>query len=213
MRAAIAARVNYMDLGGLYHMTRKQFALDKEFRRIGRVAIPGMGGAPGITNVMARALAGPLDRVDAIRVYNAGADEQQYDSPIAYTFSIATILDELTMPPVAFEGGRYVQKPMLSEPEPGKFRAPIGSIVLRHSIHSELGTLPGSFRKKGVQDVFFKINYDPKLVNLVRELDQAGFTSRELVAVNGARVAPRSPFAVDTPILTDLLRGLPAFHA
>jgi saccharopine dehydrogenase-like NADP-dependent oxidoreductase len=81
---------------------------------------------------------------------------------------------------------------MLSEPEPGKFRAPIGSITLRHSIHSELGTLPASFRKKGVKEVFFKINYDPRLVNLVRDLDQAGFTSRELVAVNGTRVAPRS---------------------
>jgi lysine 6-dehydrogenase len=192
MRAALAARINYMDLGGLYHMTRKQFSLDKDFRRIGRIAIAGVGGAPGITNVMARALADPLDRVDSIRVYNAGADEQRYDSPIAYTFSIATILDELTMPPVAFEGGRYVEKPMLSEPEPGKFRAPIGSITLRHSIHSELGTLPASFRKKGVKEVFFKINYDPRLVNLVRDLDQAGFTSRELVAVNGTRVAPRS---------------------
>jgi len=192
MRAALAARINYMDLGGLYHMTRKQFSLDKDFRRIGRIAIVGVGGAPGITNVMARALADPLDRVDSIRVYNAGADEQRYDSPIAYTFSIATILDELTMPPVAFEGGRYVEKPMLSEPEPGKFRAPIGSITLRHSIHSELGTLPASFRKKGVKEVFFKINYDPRLVNLVRDLDQAGFTSRELVAVNGTRVAPRS---------------------
>ena len=74
MRAALAARVNYMDLGGLYHMTRKQFALDRDFRRIGKLAIPGMGGAPGITNVMARALADPLDRVDAIKVYNAGAD-------------------------------------------------------------------------------------------------------------------------------------------
>jgi saccharopine dehydrogenase-like NADP-dependent oxidoreductase len=192
MRAALAARINYMDLGGLYHMTRKQFSLDKDFRRIGRIAIAGVGGAPGITNVMARALADPLERVDSIRVYNAGADEQRYDSPIAYTFSIATILDELTMPPVAFERGRYVQKPMLSEPEPGKFRAPIGSITLRHSIHSELGTLPASFRKKGVKEVFFKINYDPRLVNLVRDLDQAGFTSRELVAVNGTRVAPRS---------------------
>jgi saccharopine dehydrogenase-like NADP-dependent oxidoreductase len=192
MRAALAARVNYMDLGGLYHMTRKQFALGKDFRRIGRLAIPGMGGAPGITNVMARALADPLERVDAIRVYNAGADEQHYDSPIAYTFSIATILDELTMPPIAFERGRYVQKPMLSDPEAGKFRAPIGSITLRHSIHSELGTLAESFRSKGVKEVFFKINYDPRLVNLVRDLDQAGFTSREPVAVNGTRVAPRA---------------------
>jgi len=191
MRAAISARVNYMDLGGLYHMTRKQFALDRDFRRIGRIAIAGMGGAPGITNVMARALADPLDRVESIRVYNAGADRQRYASPIAYTFSIATILDELTMPPVAFENGRYVEKPMLSDPEPGKFPAPIGKIVLRHSIHSELGTLPASFRKKGVREVFFKINYDPQLVSLVRGLSQTGFTSHEPIAVNGTRVAPR----------------------
>jgi len=199
MRAALAARVNYMDLGGLYHMTKKQFSLDSDFRRIDRLAIAGMGGAPGITNVMARALAEPLDRVDAIRVYNAGADEQKYDSPIAYTFSIETILDEMTTPPIAFENGRYVEKPMLSDPEPGKFPRPIGNIVLRHSIHSELGTLAESFRKKGVREVFFKINYEPQLVNLVQNLAHTGFTSREPIAVNGTRVAPRS-------VLLELLR-------
>ena len=192
MRAALAARIDYLDLGGLYHMTRKQFGLDREFRRIGRIAIAGMGGAPGVTNVMARALADPLDRVTCIRVYNAGADQQRYDSPVAYTFSIATILDELTMPPIAFENGRYVEKPMLSDPEQGSFPDPIGKIVLRHSIHSELGTLPASFRKKGVREVFFKINYDPQLVNLVRDLSHTGFTSREPIAVNGFRVAPRA---------------------
>jgi saccharopine dehydrogenase-like NADP-dependent oxidoreductase len=192
MRAALEAGVNYMDLGGLYHMTRKQFALDRDFRKIGRLAIAGMGGAPGITNVMARALADRFDRVEAIRVYNAGADEQKYDSPIAYTFSIATILDELTMPPIAFENGRYVEKPMLSDPEPGNFPRPIGKIVLRHSIHSELGTLAESFREKGVREVFFKINYEPQLVNLVRNLAATGFTSREPIAVNGTKVAPRA---------------------
>jgi len=192
MRAALAARVHYMDLGGLYHMTKKQFALDRDFRRIGKLAIPGMGGAPGITNVMARALADKMERVDSIRVYNAGADEQKYDSPIAYSFSIATILDELTLSPIHFVGGRYVEKPMLSEPESGTFPAPIGKITLRHSIHSELGTLAESFRKKGVREVFFKINYDPKLVELVRNLVDAGFTGREAIAVNGTQVAPRA---------------------
>ncbi len=192
MRAALSAKVHYMDLGGLYHMTKKQFALNKDFRRIGKLAIPGMGGAPGITNVMARALADKMDRVDSIRVYNAGADQQKYDSPIAYSFSIATILDELTMPPIHFVGGKYVEKTMLSEPEAGTFPAPIGKITLRHSIHSELGTLAESFRKKGVREVFFKINYDPKLVDLVRNLVDAGFTSREPIAVGGARVVPRS---------------------
>ena len=192
MRAALAARVHYLDLGGLYHMTKKQFALDKDFRRIGKLAIPGMGGAPGITNVMARALADKMDRVNSVRVYNAGADQQKYDSAIAYSFSIATILDELTMSPIHFVSGRYVEKPMLSEPEPGTFPAPIGKITLRHSIHSELGTLAESFRKKGVREVFFKINYDPKLVELVRNLVDAGFTSREAIAVNGTRIAPRA---------------------
>jgi lysine 6-dehydrogenase len=192
MRAALAARVHYMDLGGLYHMTRKQFALDRDFHRIGKLAIPGMGGAPGITNLMARELADPMERVDAIRVYNAGADEQRYASPIAYSFSIATILDELTMPPIHFVNGRYVEKEMLSEPEEGTFPKPIGKIVLRHSIHSELGTLAESFRKKGVREVFFKINYDAKLVNLVRGLVDAGFTEREKIAVNGAEVSPRA---------------------
>jgi len=192
MRAALAARVHYLDLGGLYHITKKQFALDKDFRRIGKLAIPGMGGAPGITNVMVRALADKMERVESIRVYNAGADQQKYDSPIAYSFSIATILDELTMSPIHFVGGRYVERPMLSEPEPGTFPAPIGKITLRHSIHSELGTLAESFRKKGVREVFFKINYDPKLVELVRNLVDAGFTGREAIAVNGTQVAPRA---------------------
>jgi lysine 6-dehydrogenase len=192
MRAALAAQVHYLDLGGLYHMTRKQFALDRDFRRIGKLAIPGMGGAPGITNVMVRALADRMDRVSSIRIYNAGADEQKYESPIAYSFSIATILDELTMSPIHFVSGRYLEKPMLSDPEPGTFPHPIGKIMLRHSIHSELGTLAESFRKKGVREVFFKINYDPKLVELVRHLVDAGLTGRDPVAVNGAQIAPRA---------------------
>lgn len=191
MRAALAARVHYLDLGGLYYVTRKQFARDRDFRRIGRLAIAGMGGAPGITNVMARALADRLDRVDSIRVYNAAADAQRYEGPIAYTFSIATILDELTTPPVHFTRGRYVEKEILSEPEAGRFAHPIGKIVLRHSIHSELGTLAESFRGRGVREVCFKINYPADLVNLVRSLSDAGLTSREPVAVNGYKVPPR----------------------
>jgi lysine 6-dehydrogenase len=191
MRAALAAQVHYMDLGGLYHMTRKQFALDRDFRRIGKLAVPGIGGAPGIMNVMARTLADKMDRVDSIRVYNAGADQQKYDSAIAYSFSIATILDELTMSPIHFVGGKYVAKPILSEPEFATFAPPIGKITMRHSIHSELGTLAESFRKKGVKEVFFKINYDPKLVELVRTLVDAGFTSSDPIDVKGAQVVPR----------------------
>jgi lysine 6-dehydrogenase len=191
MKAALVARVNYLDLGGLYHMTRRQFLMDADFRRIGKIAIAGMGGAPGTTNIMARHLCDRMERVDSIVVYNASTDLRSYDSPIAYTFSIATILDELTLLPVAFRGGRFVERPLLSDPVVGWFPAPIGKVTLRNSIHSELGTLPISFRGKGVKEVYFKINYPPELVGLVRNLTDVGFTSREPVGVNGSRVAPR----------------------
>ncbi len=191
MNAALAARVNYLDLGGLYHMTKKQFAMDADFRRIGRIAIAGMGGAPGTTNIMARFLCDSMDRVDSIDVFNASADLRLYDSPIAYTFSIATILDELTMTPVVFRNGRYIERPMLSDPVVERFPEPIGRVTLRNSIHSELGTLPSSFRSKGVREVHFKINYDPQFVGLVRNLTEVGFASREPLPVNGTCVAPR----------------------
>ncbi len=192
MEAALLARVNYLDLGGLYHMTRKQFRFNRDFRRAGRLALVGMGGAPGITNVMVRAASEGMERVEQIRVYNASTDSQRYEGPLAYTFSIATILDELTMPPVAFEHKRFCEKPMLSEPERLRFRPPIGPVMVRHSLHSELGTLPASFRRKGVREVSFKINYEPELVDLVRSLDAAGFTAREPIAVNGTQISPRA---------------------
>ena len=191
MKAALAARAHYLDLGGLYHMTRRQPALDAEFRRAGLLSVIGMGGAPGATNIMARAASRGMECVESIRVYNAGADQQHYSTPMAYTFSIATILDELTMPPVTFEQHRFVEKDLLSDPEEAKFPAPIGKITLRNSLHSEVGTLPLSFRSLGVREVRFKINYAPEFVSLVRGLTALGLTSSDSVPVNGTRIAPR----------------------
>src|ERR1700690_4363661 len=104
------------DLGRAREVARK-FGRGKaraafaDLRRIGKIAIAGMGGAPGTTNIMARHLCDRMERVDSIVVYNASTDLRSYDSPIAYTFSIATILDELTLLPVAFRGGGFGGRP------------------------------------------------------------------------------------------------------
>src|SRR5262249_20317529 len=60
MEAALRARCHYLDLGGLFHTTRKQLTLDGEFRKRRLLAVLGMGSAPGIMNVLARAAADPL---------------------------------------------------------------------------------------------------------------------------------------------------------
>ena len=53
MRAALAARIPYADLGGLFHMTRRQYELHGAFAEASLTAVLGIGSTPGITNVLA----------------------------------------------------------------------------------------------------------------------------------------------------------------
>ncbi|HEX2348407.1 MAG TPA: saccharopine dehydrogenase NADP-binding domain-containing protein, partial [Ktedonobacterales bacterium] len=68
MHAALAARVHYADLGGLFHMTRRQYELDSAFREAGIAAVLGIGSTPGITNLLARVAVDALDRVERLDV-------------------------------------------------------------------------------------------------------------------------------------------------
>src|SRR5260221_7620079 len=84
MAAALTARCHYLDLGGLFHTTRVQLTHDADFRRHGLLALLGMGSAPGITNVLARAAADPLPHVSAVRVYNGGGGFPPCPAPGAF---------------------------------------------------------------------------------------------------------------------------------
>jgi saccharopine dehydrogenase-like NADP-dependent oxidoreductase len=192
MKAALEARVNYLDLGGLFYTTRKQLELDKEFRQIGKLAILGIGSAPGIANVMARYLADQLDRVEFAGVYNGSRDFQTYPDAMSFGFSIATILDELTIAPMAFMKGKFVQQEHFSGAESMTFGKPIGKLVMRHSIHSEVATLPLSFKAKGIREASFKINYDPQLIEAVRLLTAMGMMEQKPVKVGETEIAPRA---------------------
>lgn len=200
MRAALRARVHYLDLGGLFHITRKQFRLDRAFRRAGRLALVGMGGAPGITNVMARFLADQLDRVESIHVYDGATELSPSSDPLGYTFSIATILDELTLPPVIFRNARFRTQSLFAGREAVRFPAPLGPLSLHYSLHSEVATLPRSFRSRGVREVSFRINYDPRLIETTRLLQHLGLLSTQPTQVESVRVAPRA-------VLERLLKG------
>src|SRR5271170_2059630 len=46
MRAALAAKVHYIDLGGLFSWTRRQLKLDRKFRHAGLTAIPAWVAHP-----------------------------------------------------------------------------------------------------------------------------------------------------------------------
>jgi len=198
MEEALGASCHYLDLGGLFHTTRKQWRRDKTFRDAGLLAIIGMGSAPGIVNVLARAAADTLRRVHSIRVYNGGADFTRYKAPIAFAFSPSTLLDELVLPAIVYEGRRFRPKPALSGRE--RFPFELGPQEVHLSLHSEVATLPVSFRAKGIRDCCFKTAWDDALLERMKLLVDLGLADTR----PGPRgVAPRE-------VLLDCLGRLPS---
>ena len=190
MQAAIQARAHYLDLGGLFHMTLKQLPLDPEFRRIGKLAILGMGAAPGITNVLARMGADQLDSVREIHCRVASVDRTKYrNSPaLPISYSLQTILEEFSIEPAVFTKGKLKFVPPMSGIDPMRFPPPVGLQRPMYTIHSEVATLPKSF--PGVREVSFKIAFDPTFLERVRFLRDLGFASHEPISVGGAKVKP-----------------------
>jgi len=185
MRAALRARVPYVDLGGLYHVTLQQFALHEEFLRHGVTAILGMGSTPGITNVMAGALVQLMDCVDEIHVRVACHDESATGLlPIPY--SLDTILDEFALEPIVFREGQPATVPVLSGSEIIEFPSPVGQAEAFHTLHSEVAMFPRSFT--GLREASFKIAFPQAFNEKMRFLVGLGFASRD----NGLRgVSPR----------------------
>lgn len=201
MRACLEAGCHYLDLGGLFHTTRRQLDLSEDFQAKGLTAILGLGSCPGIANMQPALVAERFDTIRSIKIYN-GATTDSRDS-LAWPYSLATILDEMTERPVVFRDGQFVEMAPLSEEESFEFRAPIGSRVTHLTLHSEAATLPLSYAHKGVQECFFKINffgYSEKAFRRLQGLTQLGLGDKSPVMVkvkldNGelaqAKVRPR----------------------
>ncbi|MEM3798927.1 MAG: saccharopine dehydrogenase NADP-binding domain-containing protein, partial [Thermoprotei archaeon] len=142
MRACLKAGVNYVDLGGLFWMTRKQLRLNAEFEREGLTALVGMGAEPGITNVAAAHLhrvGGVPERIAIRNAWRNLSDEFRVN------WSIDTQMDELSMKAPVYKGGKYVYYPPCALSEDTEFRQPVGRFKTYLTIHSELATFPQSF--------------------------------------------------------------------
>ncbi len=192
MEACLAAGTHYVDLGGLFHGTRKQLELNDRFAAAGVSAVLGMGSAPGAPNVLARYAADRLDTIDAIRIYDGVKPPPP--GTMRFTYAAPTIIDEMTQQPMVYRNGEFVSCEPLSEFEDYQFTGSLGILPMHLSLHSEVATLPVSFAAKGVRDVFFKINYwgmDRETVERVRVLADFGFDRTEPVAVGAETVVPR----------------------
>jgi saccharopine dehydrogenase-like NADP-dependent oxidoreductase len=193
MDGALRAGAHYCDLGGLFHVTRRQLTRDAAFRRAGLLAICGIGSAPGIVNVMARDAADRLDRVTEIHIAvgTHDATPKRGDGVLDTSYSTETVLDEASQPAALFTDGVLSFVEPLSRPEPVRFPAPVGLQHPACTLHSELATLPASFESKGIREVSFRIAFPGDLAARLRILHALGLTSRDPIAVRGRKVVPR----------------------
>lgn len=183
MRACLDARCHYIDLGGLYHLTGEQLALDGEFREAGRLALLGMGSSPGKTNVMAvRALRELDDRPERVDVIAAGRDLDPPEGP-SYPYSPRTLVDELTLPPIAVRSGAPVELEPLQPGGALDFPEPIGRAETIYTLHSEIRTFPESF---GCDESSFRLSLAPAVLDRVRSL--TGASDEEIEAAAHAAV-------------------------
>ena len=203
MRAALAARVSYADLGGLFHMTREQYKLDAGFREVGICGVLGMGSTPGITNILARVASDQLDRVDRLDVRIGSKDfrsQSSSSSSFIAPYSIRTIFDECTLEPMVYRNGRWSALAPMSGHEVVDFPQPIGPATAMHTLHSEVALFPVSFRDKGIKHVSFKIAFPEEFRHQLELLVDLGLADTEPVATRGLepearlQVAPRELF-------------------
>ena len=195
MRACLDAGCHYLDLGGLYHVTARQLELSDEFERAGLLAVLGIGSAPGKTNLMAAVAARELGgTVESIHVSAAGRDLDPPDG-FSVPYALRTILDELTLPPVAIRDGRHVEVEPLAPGGIVDFGEPVGESETIYTLHSEMLTFGSSF---GCSEASFRLSLSPAMLDRVQAL--AGASEEELEAA--AREAlPPSPKTVSVHVV------------
>ncbi len=184
MKAALETHSHYLDLGGLYHVTKKQLKLDQNFKKAGITAILGIGASPGITNVLAGLGARRLESVEEVHI-RTGAKGGG-----GFAYSAKTILDEVTMNPVVYEKAEFKELEPLSGKERYRLPSPVDEVDGFYSIHSELATLP--FTIKNVKTVTFRVGFSPALIQKVNVLSELGLLNENTIQIKGIRISPKS---------------------
>jgi len=189
METALRAGCDYVDLGGLFHTTRRQLELDPRFAAEGLLAILGMGKAPGITNLLA---ASARERIPAVTrvLLRSGRKILSEESEIGIPYAPRTLLDEFTLKPVIVEDGVLVEKEPLSRQTVVDHPDPIGPLLYVTTLHSELATLPAYL---GVQlrSMEFQVALPNRTAVLLTELVRLGFADPKPVPGLTPSVSPR----------------------
>ncbi len=191
MNACIESKTNYTDFGGLYHWAVEQLTRDEDFRKAGITGIVGSGSAPGIVNVLTKYATDRLDTVEDILILDAIINRSAKGYGFVPPYALNTIIEEFTMNNYEFIDGKHVELPPFSGKMTVDFPEPYGTLNLYNMIHSEVATMPITYKDRGIKNVAFKLALPTLFEERLRFLIENGLGSEEKINVKGVEVSPR----------------------
>lgn len=184
-RAAVEARVNYIDICDDYEATEILFSseIDQAAKAAGITVLTGMGSDPGTNNVIVKWFADQLDRVDDIALFWVVSIAEL--SGAAWDHSLHMTLGKIPQ----YLDGRLVYVEGGTGEEMAEFLDPLGVCKVRYVGHPQPLTIPRYI--PGVKNVVIKGALIPAWVDeLIKEQRDTGFLSKEPVEVKGVKVVP-----------------------
>jgi lysine 6-dehydrogenase len=184
-RAAVEARVNYIDICDDYEGTEILFNsdIDEMAKEAGITVLTGMGSDPGTNNVLVKWFADRLDSVEEIYLYWVVAIAEL--SGAAWDHSLHMTLGKIPQ----YINGELVHVEGGTEVVAEEFLEPLGTCHVRYVGHPQPLTIPKYI--KGVKHVIIKGALIPLWVDeLIKEQKDMGLLSKEPKNINGTTVIP-----------------------
>ena len=184
-RAAVEARVNYIDICDDYEGTEILFnsEIDEMAKKAGITVLTGMGSDPGTNNVLVKWYADRLDRVDEIHLYWVVSIAELAGA--AWDHSLHMTLGKIPQ----YIDGELVHVEGGTGETAEQFLEPLGTCHVRYVGHPQPLTLPKYIN--GVKNVIIKGALIPLWVDeLIKEQKNSGFLGTEPIDVKGTQVTP-----------------------
>lgn len=208
MDACLAARTHYVDAATDLALGKErpgdnvtsppvthQLAYHERFREASLIGLLGMGGDPGLTNILARVGADRLDTVEEVLVRD-GDNGTVEGYEFASLWSPDTLIEEVLMPALVFRDGRFVRLGSLEGEEVFDFPPPVGPLTVYNVDHEETGTLP-LLLDKGLRHADFRISIPKELAGALKVFQRFGLHRGDAIEVevkatgDKVQVAPR----------------------
>jgi lysine 6-dehydrogenase len=190
---ALAAGVNFCDLGGSTDIARKQHAFDESARQADISIIPNCGQVPGMgTTLMVRAIE-LLDKAVDVYTWDGGIP-QNPRPPFDYlmTFHIAGLTNEYDQPAMFIRDGKVTEVPQMTELETVEFPEPIGTLEA-FVAGGGTDTMPWTYEGKLRTLQNLTLRYPGHFAQL-RAFYDLGLWSLEPIKVGDVKVVPRDVF-------------------